>query len=226
MKNLTIQEFLNNNPQNQKLVDLVGQSSKYQFQIQTYHGYEIEIPVYVGGQGKNPRNWVEIQEAAASLETLIKAEIDRLVSTEKVEAIQNEKKLERKRKIIATYTIFALVAIGGFASYANISNVIHLVGSPSIGEYIAIIPFGFFLSFCFAYFALLGEHQKTNTTAVLLGLDVVSHFLVAKGVLSFDNYIVTITYVVYYAAQLVISMNAVAKLSKNANFMVAFFGEE
>lgn len=222
MKNLIV-KF----PQVTKYLELIAQSSKYQVQTTTYRGVECELPVYIGGKGKNPNNWEEIQDSASKLIELVKNQIDAELSTASVEAKENDQKLRRKNRIVVGFTLFALIAIGGFATYANVHNAIALLGdAANTSEKIAAIVFGTYLSFCFAYFALLGEHGKTRTTAYLLGLDVVAHFMVAKGVVSFDINWIALVYAAYYAAQLVISMIAVSRLAKNVNFMQSIFGSE
>lgn len=221
----TIKQIISENVKAQNLYDICAQSSKMKLETASHLGETYEFITF-SGKGKNPDNWDEIQAAAEKYNVLVVSLIEETKDQSKIAEIQNAQKLARKRKIVASFTLFALFAIGGFASFANISNVFHLVGNPTLGEAIASVVFGLYLSFCFAYFALLGEHSKSRTTAYLLGLDVVSHFLVSKNIVSFDNQNITVIYVLYYAIQLVISMEAVAKLAKNENFMFSFFGKE
>lgn len=221
----TIKNVISNNVKAQTLYDICKQSSKMKLETATHLGESYEVITF-SGKGKNPDNWDEIQAASEKYNAFVISLIEETKDENKLAEIENAQKLARKRKIVASFTLFALFAIGGFASFANISNVFHLVGNPTLGEAIALVIFGLYLSFCFAYFALLGEHSKSRTTAYLLGIDVVSHFLVAKNVVSFDNQYITVIYVLYYAIQLVISMEAVAKLAKNENFMFSFFGKE
>jgi hypothetical protein len=208
-------------------LQLLNQSSKYQFQGIDYRGQKITIPVYVGGRGKNPTNWDAIQDAAKQITQLVKNEIDRQLSQATVDASENKAKKVKAQKLKLHFTLFALITIGGFASVCNIGNVLHLVGDGAdIATKIACFGFGLYLSFCFAYFAILSEHSKASLTAWLLGFDVVSHFMVMVGVVSFENKWIAFVYAIYYAAQLVISMIAISNLAKNKNFMVSMFGSE
>ena len=222
-----LNQLLSQNPNVQSLLDVISQSSKIEIQETEYRTLIVPQAVNIGGRGNNPSNWEEILKAVESFNLLVKTYADNLLLSQDAENEENENKLSFRKNVVMYFTIFALIAIGGFASYANISNVLHLVGEhATVIEKIVSAVFGVYLSFCFAYFAILGEHSKTNVTAYMLGIDVVAHFLVAKGVISFDNNIIVGLYVTYYAAQLIVSMTAIAKLAKNADFMSAIFGEQ
>jgi len=226
MKNL-INDLKVSNPIIDTYLGLIAQSKKFQFIETEYRGYKIDLPTKVGGKGKNPANYQEIQNAANALTQLVKNHIDNLLSEVNINASDNEAKQKNTQKIKVNFTIFALITIGGFASVCNIGNVLHLFGTEiDLVTKIACFGFGLYLSFCFAYFAILGENKKAGLTSFLLSLDVVSHFMVLVGVVSFENKWVAFAYSIYYAAQVFVSMLAISNLAENKNFMLSMFGEE